>query len=40
MENLFYSIIGKHASETAEEIIKRKQKEIDLCKLSLWRFHR
>lgn len=35
-DNIFYSIIGKHAGEDVEEIIKRKQKEIEDCKYSLW----
>jgi hypothetical protein len=33
---LFYSVIGKHAGETIEEILARKQKEIELCNYSLW----
>lgn len=34
--HIFYSVIGKHAGENVEEIIERKQKEIDLCEFSLW----
>lgn len=34
--HIFYSVIGKHAGEQVEEIIKRKQKEIEGCKYSLW----
>lgn len=34
--HIFYSVIGKHAGEQVEEIIKRKQKEIEVCKYSLW----
>ena len=34
--NIFYSIIGNHAGETPEEIVMRKQKEIEACGYSLW----
>jgi len=36
MNNIFYSIVGKHGGETVEEIINRKQKEVELCGYSLW----
>lgn len=36
MDNIFYSIIGKHGGETVDEIISRKQSEIDTCGFSLW----
>ena len=35
-DNIFYSIIGNHAGETPEEIVMRKQKEIEACGYSLW----
>jgi hypothetical protein len=36
---LFYSVIGKHSGETIEEILARKQKEIEVCDFSLWSVH-
>ena len=36
MEYLFYSVIGKHASETVSQIINRKQNEVKRCGFSLW----
>jgi len=36
MNYLFYSVIGKHASESVDEIIRRKANEIQLCGFSLW----
>ena len=36
MDYLFYSVIGKHAGESIEEIMDRKTKEIQVCGFSLW----
>ena len=38
-DNIFYSVVGKHGGETVEEIISRKQKEVELCGYSLWSAH-
>lgn len=35
MDYIFYSVIGKHAGESAEQIIERKQKELTVG-VSLW----
>lgn len=36
MDYLFYSVIGKHADETVDEIIERKVEEIQKCGFGLW----